>query len=309
MTMGDYDGILNSDGLNSLFEFNELEADTYPTEDYVSEDAFPVPDNDPLSISTPETESAPELEDPNPETELTDPHDTMDFGVIEGDQPTEQPVEPQIEDPSITPEDDGVYGNSYEWNTDWFFQEVDGYCGPTSAAIIVNEYHDAGIADPQYMVNQAYELGLTQDISKGMYMSDVATLLESSGVPCENVTSSMEDLSNRLEQGYGIIAFVDSGELWGDQGDMVTEDDLPDHFLVVTEINMNTGMVTLADPGHPNGNGMQVPISEFEDAWADSNYEMVATTNVDSELAGATGGAVGNPQLAIANVTRSEVIQ
>ncbi|MDO4685055.1 MAG: C39 family peptidase [Corynebacterium sp.] len=297
MTMGDYEGILNSDGLNSLFDSEDFSADTYETDSLTNDDLDQLPD-DPFSnpFST--------------ETDPSDPQDDyVDPGVMEPELPADEPEEPQIEDPTAVPEEDGVYGSSYEWNGDWLFQQVDGYCGPTSAAIIVNEYHDAGIADPQYMVNQAYEMGLTEDISQGMYMHDVQTLLENSGVPCEQVTSSMDDLANRLEQGYGVIAFVDSGELWGDQGDAVSEDNMPDHFLVVTEINTNTGMVTLADPGNPNGNGMQIPISEFEDAWADSNYEMVATTTVDSDLAEATGGAVENPQLAIANVTRGDVIQ
>ena len=155
------------------------------------------------------------------------------------------------------------------------------------------------------MVNQAYEMGLTDNISQGMYMADVQKLLAANGVPCENVTSSMDDLANRLESGYGIIAFVDAGEVWGTDNDTASGDSNPDHFLVVTEIDTNTGTVTLADPGDPNGNSREIPINEFEEAWADSNYEMISTTTADPDL----GGAVDNPQLAIANVTGDVVIR
>lgn len=303
--MDEHVGYDDNDGLNSLFTSGDtaedpLYVDEYSGDNPVSPGIEPgiesgidpsVDYADDSAVDVPDLGDVPDLAE-DEEVQLTDPSAELDA----------PPPAPE----SDAPEEDGVYGSAHEWNSDWFYQQVDGYCGPTSAAIIINEYHDAGIADPEYMVNQAYELGLTDDISQGMYMRDVQTLLEASGVPCENVNSSMSDLAQRLEDGYGVIAFVDAGEVWGLPEDATTEDDRSDHFLVVTEINTNTGMVTLADPGSPDGNGMQIPISEFEDAWADSNYEMIATTAADPEL----GGAINeNQQLAIANVTRSDVIQ
>ena len=318
--MDEYGGFGEPGHLESLFDFDEVDTEGFQPEDLTSDDPFQtaLPDDvvpEPMdatefeaplseepvvegSVDDEQTDDEPELELDDPSAEFADP--SM---MAPEDPVVEEPAAP-AEDPAL--QDDGVYGSSHEWNTDWFFQQTDGYCGPTSAAIIVNEYHDAGITDPEYMVNQAYELGLTQDISQGMYMSDVQTLLESSGVPCENVNSSMADLAQRLEDGYGVIAFVDSGEVWGDAADAGVEDNLPDHFLVVTEIDTNTGMVTLADPGSPTGNGTQMTIEQFENAWADSNYEMIATTTPDPEL----GAAVSdNQQLAIANVTGSDVIR
>ena len=251
--------------------------------------------------------------DPAPAPEVHDPttHDpTTHDPVIDAPAPDPGPEsDPSLDVPAPGEEpaldDDGVYGNSYEWNSDWFYQQVDGYCGPTSVAIIANEFSDAGITDPQVMVDQAYNMGLTQDISEGLYMEDIQTLLDASGVPCETVTSSMDDLAARLDAGCGVIAAVDSGELWGDSADAAGEDNMPDHALVVSEIDTNTGMVTLEDPGNPDGNGTQVPISQFEDAWADSGFQMVATTEGDPDL----GGASDNPQLAFVNVTGSDVIQ
>lgn len=263
------DGDLFGEQLNSFFEYSE----------YIAEETL---DEPPLTEDFPETDESTAI--PEPEASEVPP-------------PTDEPI---LEDTT----EDGVYGNAYEWHGDWFYQQVDGYCGPTSAAIIVNEYFDAGITDPEYMVNQAYDMGLTNDISQGMYMDDVQKLLEANGVPCENVTSSMDDLANRLENGYGVIAFVDSGEIW--EGTNETgEDNAPDHFLVVTEIDTNAGTVTLADPGDPSGNSREIPLEEFENAWADSNYEMISTTATDPDL----GGSSNDPQLAIANVTGDGVIQ
>ena len=58
-------------------------------------------------------------------------------------------------------------------------------------------------------------------------------------------------------------------------------------------------------PASENSIGTQVPISQFEDAWADSGFQMVATTEGDPDL----GGTSDNPQLAFVNVTGSDVIQ
>ncbi len=275
------DGDFLGGQLNSFFEHSE-----YATGEYTFESEETL-DEPPLTEDFPETDESAVIPEPEPEPEAS-----------EVPPPTDE--EPILEDTA----EDGVYGNAYEWHGDWFFQQVDGYCGPTSAAIIVNEYFDAGITDPEYMVNQAYDMGLTNDISQGMYMDDVQKLLEANGVPCENVTSSMDDLANRLENGYGVIAFVDSSEIWEGTGE-TGEDNTPDYFLVVTEIDTNAGTVTLENPGDPSGNSREIPLEEFENAWADSNYEMISTTATDPDL----GGSSNDPQLAIANVTGDVVIQ
>lgn len=218
-------------------------------------------------------------------------------------------------DTDVALTEEGVYGSSYEWTEDWFFQEVDGYCGPTSVAILVNEYFNGAISDPEHMVNMAYELGLTQDISQGMTTDNILTLLQANDVPSEKLHSSMSDLETRLGSGFGVIAIVDSGELWGDEADQYFEDNVYDHALVVTEVDTVTGTVTLADPGIPDGNGFEVSIAEFEDAWADSGFEMISTTDPDSDLVAtdpdtvSAGGAVGagtesaeRPNLALVNL-------
>ena len=235
-------------------------------------------------------------------------------------QEPEVTVEPAAEDvdlfqpdaaPLILDEDffayDGVAGNQFAWHNDWFFQEVYGYCGPSSVAIILNEFLGEGITNPEYMVEAAIINGFMGDPSLGMTSENIAGLLTSQGVPAEVQYSSIDDLATKLEMGYGVIACVDGGEIWLDNDtDIYGEDDQSDHALVVTEINFNDGSVTLADPGTPDGNALTVPIAQFEDAWADSSFEMIATTGVNLNLA---DPALADQHMAIVNATRSDVIR
>ena len=306
-----------------LNEMVENDADTTPTPlDPIEPNPYSFPDTTTTEPDTTEpdtTEAAPEPDTTETTTE-PDTTDTtpvlepVDEEVTESVEPEEpapvvddapapaEPVEdvPVIDVPSGL--EDGVAGNHFLWSDDWFWQEVDGYCGPTAAAFLLNQFQDAGISNPEYMVERAVSLGLMGDPTQGMYTQDLATLLTESGLPSEMQTSNMEDLAMKLNDGYGIIACVDSGEIWGDEEDAIREDNMMDHFLVVSEIDFNRGVVTLTDPGAPFGNGLEVPIDQFEDAWADSGHTMVATTNVDAELSGAPG-------MAIVNATRSETIR
>ena len=223
--------------------------------------------------------------------------------LIDDAPPADEPVEDVPVIAEETGLEDGVAGNHFLWEDDWFWQEVNGYCGPTAAAFLLNQFQDAGISNPEYMVEQAVSMGLMDDPTQGMYTDDLATLLTNSGLPAEMQTSNMDDLAQKLEDGYGIIACVDSGEIWGDDpADQMYEDNTMDHFLVVSEIDFNRGVVTLTDPGAPYGNGLEVPIDQFEDAWADSDHTMVVTTDVDEELKGGAG-------MAIVNATRSDMIR
>ncbi|MCD7052820.1 C39 family peptidase [Rhodococcus sp. BH2-1] len=203
--------------------------------------------------------------------------------VPDFDEPTTPAVD--TEDAIVAPED-GTHGNAAAWTADWFFQEVDGYCGPSSAAQVVSEYTGLDISDPQQLVDRALELGLFVggDPTNGMTITSLEVLLEDQGVPCHIESSSMDDLAAKLDDGYGVIAMVDSGELWT-PADEIVEDDTADHVLVVAGIDTDRGIVTLSDPGNPNGNGLEVPISQFADAWADSENTMLVADDTDPDLA------------------------
>ncbi|WP_458683392.1 C39 family peptidase [Prescottella equi] len=199
----------------------------------------------------------------------------------------DEPPTPAVDtDDAIAAPEDGTHGNAAAWTGDWFFQEVDGYCGPSSAAQVVSEYTGLDISDPQQLVDRALELGLFVggDPANGMTITSLEVLLEDQGVPCHVESSSVDDLAAKLDDGYGVIAMVDSGELWT-PADEIVEDDTADHVLVVAGIDTDRGVVTLSDPGNPNGNGLEVPIAQFEGAWADSGHTMLVADGTDPDLA------------------------
>ncbi|NKV32945.1 hypothetical protein GS921_24975 [Rhodococcus hoagii] len=198
----------------------------------------------------------------------------------------DEPIIPAADtDDAIVAPEDGTHGNAAAWTADWFFQEVDGYCGPSSAAQVVSEYTGLDISNPQQLVDRALELGLFVggDPTNGMTITSLEVLLEDQGVPCHVESSSMDDLAAKLDDGYGVIAMVDSGELWT-PADEVVEDDTADHVLVVAGIDTDRGVVTLSDPGNPDGNGLKVSIAQFEDAWADSGNTMLVADDTDPDL-------------------------
>lgn len=203
------------------------------------------------------------------------------------DTPLPNPDEPAVPDTdAISAPDDKTHGTPTAWTADWFYQEVEGYCGPSSVAQVVSEYTGLDIRDPQQLVDRALELGLfpNGDPSQGMTSANMEILMEDQGIPCHLESSSMSDLEEKLSEGYGVIAMVDSGEIWY-PGEETVEDSTPDHALVVTGIDTERGVVILSDPGHPDGNQLEVPIEQFEDAWSDSGHEMLVADAPDADLA------------------------
>lgn len=179
----------------------------------------------------------------------------------------------------------GVHGNPVQWTINWFYQQLDGYCGPAVVGQLVAEYTGANITDPQHLIDRAIELGLlsADDPTAGMTLPDIERLLEDQGVPASISSGSLDDLRTSLDDGHAVIAMVDSGEIWQPERESV-EDDTPDHVLVVAGIDDERGVVILSDPGVPNGSQLEIPIEQFEQAWADSGHQMLVTDQPDPDL-------------------------
>jgi len=266
--------------------------------------ATPLDDDTYLGDPVPVDESLdaiPEPVDDDPFVEVADGTGPVDLSVIDlsaldpdlTEPPTPQDATEPAVDPGTAPVPpvdgaggDGVYGDPVEWSVNWFFQQIDGYCGPSSAAQVIAQYTGVVIDDPQQLVDRALELGLMQDgdPARGMTLPNLEILLEDQGVPCTVQDSSIDDLKTKLEDGYGVIAMVDSGEIWNPDQE-AGEDDTADHFLVVAGIDETRGVVILSDPGAPNGNQLEVPIDQFENAWADSGCTMLVADTPDPDLA------------------------
>jgi hypothetical protein len=264
----------------------------------------PAPDNDDITeSSTPATDSAaPTIT----ETHLTG-NPALDIDLSDDDTGAESPV---------TADDAAVHGNPVEWTINWFYQQLDGYCGPAVVGQLVAEYTGANITDPQHLVDRAVELGLmsADDPTGGMTLPDIERLLEDQGVPASISSGSLDDLRARLDDGHAVIAMVDSGEIWQPDRE-TTEDDTPDHVLVVAGIDDDRGVVILSDPGVPNGSQLEVPIEQFEQAWADSGHQMLVADNPDPDLIPAATESIDHSPtepttttVAASNSTRTTVI-
>ncbi len=272
------DPIVEDNGADYLGDSAGIDMPAMPTMWDDAPDTVPSPD----TMPTMPTMTVPELDidiEPSPQPLTPTPH----HDEAPRPDPAEAPA--QETDGTVAP-DDGTYGTPTAWTADWFYQEVDGYCGPSSVAQIVSEYTGLEISDPQQLVDRALELGLfpNGDPSQGMTSTNMEILMEDQGVPCHLETSSVSDLEDKLSEGYGVIAMVDSGEIWY-LGEETVEDDTPDHALVVAGIDTERGVVILSDPGHPDGNQLEVPIDRFEDAWSDSGHEMLVADVPDTDLA------------------------
>ena len=151
-------------------------------------------------------------------------------------------------------------------------------CLPTSVAMIVTEI--TGDALPQDdVVDVANELGLLGP--DGMSVDGGVQLLEHYGVEAEVQTGSVDDLRAMLDAGKPVIIGLDSDDLYG-AGDSPFADDLvTGHAVVITGIDDEAGLVYINDPGLPDGAGVAIPLTEFEDAWADADNTMIVADHPD----------------------------
>jgi hypothetical protein len=121
----------------------------------------------------------------------------------------------------------------------------------------------------------------------------VGHVLEEHGIPVEHhYGGTLSDLNDRLSHGEKVIVAVNSQEIWSpDRGSVFGQSlnqypgipgQAADHAVVVTGIVYPKSdplhpQVVLNDSGTPNGQGMMVPLEQFEKAWASSDHYMVAT--------------------------------
>jgi uncharacterized protein YvpB len=188
---------------------------------------------------------------------------------------------PPVDEPD-QPNDPGHSGgDADEYSEHWFQQAVNGTCVPASVAQIVAEYSGEEIQNEDAFVEMAQENGyfLDGEIENGMPIYAAAELLEQNGIPATVETGTMDDLATALDEGRGVMLYVDSGEYWDPEQEERDEakgrDQGGDHCVVISEIDYDKGVVYLSDPGHPDGDRMEVPLDEFEQAWGEADNTMI----------------------------------
>ncbi len=216
----------------------------------------------------------PDRPQPGPETDV-DPGQDVDPGTDPAD-PATDPQDPDggTDYPDVVV-DGQIIGDPVGDSQFWFQQAANGFCLPASVAQIISEYTGVDYTNESTFVewaNQEHLFVVGPDGVPGIQFQDGVALLEKAGVPATLEVGDLNSLAEDLAEGRGIVLFIDSGEIWEGEA---TEDNAPDHAVVVTGIDTERGTVILSDPGSPDGNLEEVPIETFMDAWADSEYSMI----------------------------------
>ncbi|MFC1785529.1 C39 family peptidase [Candidatus Neomarinimicrobiota bacterium] len=169
-----------------------------------------------------------------------------------------------------------TFGTPVEDSLVWHEQTTDFTCGIVSSEMIMKMF-GLDISESELVFEATSEGLLTED---GMTMEGIQQVLDNHGIASYIGHGSLDDLANELEQGHKIIITLDSGEIW--QNDSKFEDffqEKADHAVVLTGIDLQseTPVVYLNDPGRPDGMAMAVDLETFTDAWQDSSNQYLAT--------------------------------
>ncbi|MEX2578844.1 MAG: C39 family peptidase [Verrucomicrobiales bacterium] len=175
----------------------------------------------------------------------------------------------------------------------WELQNMHDNCAVAAQTSIINQYLGSPIS-----LEEANYVAVSSGIytpGAGTSPADVGLLMDIYRVPNHSVEdASIEQLAAELQQGHLVVVGVDSGELWeeGPLGEFwswlqkafgldTAEFNPADHAVVVTGINVSdpeNPTVVINDPGHPEGAGKEYPLHKFKDAWENSNFHYVSTS-------------------------------
>ena len=208
-----------------------------------------------------------------------DPDTGLVVSFDEG-RPVVEPTPGRPADTSSGEDEDEIHGDpgaDLQWAQ---VQSENGFCVPASVGMIVSEF--TGLLQTETeMVGTAIELNLlygSPGAWVGMTTEGTVELLDHFGVDSHVEYGTLDDLHSHLDDERGIILMVDADELWTSSADDVQLSDMgADHAVVITGIDDERAVITLNDPGQPDGAGWEITFADFMDAWDDSNYEMVVT--------------------------------
>jgi len=185
-----------------------------------------------------------------------------------------------------------TYGEERNYRLDNFdhniFQGQTNACAVKSQEIILRDY---GIVVPQEELEKFAEANGWYIPAEGTPVCCVGNILEAYGVQVNQTEgNTVFDLVNELSRGHRVIVGVDANELWAKNWMEKKWEQFKDRFdphganhaLIVAgvEVNpndMNDIKVILTDPGKGDLR-IAYTLEEFHDAWADSNFMMVSTT-------------------------------
>lgn len=178
----------------------------------------------------------------------------------------------------------------------WFQQGTDFTCGPAAVTQILEDFTGQDFQNEALVANDAAAMGWLGE--KGMPLDALDDLLTRWGVPSHvesagpDPTAAFQTVDQYIAEGRSVVLFVDASEYWeGADRDAY-------HFVRVLDVDWDRGVAVLSDSGTPNGQGLEVPLSTLNEAWAEGlegqnapTYGMVVSDVADPDGVGTYAAA------------------
>jgi hypothetical protein len=160
----------------------------------------------------------------------------------------------------------GMHGDPFAAAPYWRYQQQDYDCAEMAVADVGEVTAAAGNIPSVSHPGPIYRpSGYTKN-------SDLPMLLAHYGIKSAALHTTNDALARDLDQGRKVIVGLNDRTIWNKPGDRTQEN----HFVVVTGIDTNAGVVHLNDSGSKAGRDEQVSIATFELAWkASDNFAVV----------------------------------
>jgi len=173
-----------------------------------------------------------------------------------------------------------VHGTPEEDAKFWHHQGSDFTCAVVSQEYILESFTGQDLSEEDLTAEAIIKGYCLPGV--GSYPEYVGSLLEDYGIKVfRSIGNTIDDLKNNLASGKKVIVSLDANEIWDPTGlhQLMDLFFMPqaNHAVMVTGYDDISQEVILNDPGHPDGAGMRIPLSVFENAWEDSGRFMVHT--------------------------------
>jgi hypothetical protein len=171
----------------------------------------------------------------------------------------------------------GMYGDPYAAAPYWR-QQHSSDCGEMAVADVVGQITGHEPAE-QLITTLAKSTPSTAgpgpiwNLPASTDIRDLPVLLAHYRIKADNIQTSIKALEQDLAEKRRVIVVLNAETIWNRAG----KRNVANHFVVVTGIDPEAGVVHLNDSGIVNGRDEQVPIATFEQAWA-PNYNSAIVT-------------------------------
>ncbi|ORW64531.1 C39 family peptidase [Mycobacterium saskatchewanense] len=173
---------------------------------------------------------------------------------------------------------DGMHGDPAAAAPYWRYQQQDLDCGEMAVADVIgqisgHEPSEDEITAAAGTIPSASHPGPIYRPGGRTGNGDLVVLLAHYGVRATGDRTDTDTLAQDLDRGRKVIVGLNDKVIWDEPGNRTREN----HFVVVTGIDTEAGVVHLNDSGIEAGRDEQVALATFERAWATSDNFAVVT--------------------------------